>query len=74
MRSRAATLAPDASQGNWRSNEKFFRAGALGEWRGRYSDADIAYYEDRLAALTDATIGAWIERGRLGSGIDPDAV
>jgi hypothetical protein len=73
MRERAGELAPAASQRNWKDVRGFFRSGGVGEWRQRVTDADLAAYEARVAALVDADLAAWAHRGRLASGIDPIA-
>ena len=72
MRERGADVAPSASQGNWKDAQAFFRSGGLGEWRARLSDADLAAYEARVAALVTPDLAAWAHGGRLGSGVDPD--
>jgi len=72
MRERASELAPAASQQNWKDAREFFRSGGSGEWRARLTDADLAAYEARVAALVGADLAAWAHGGRLASGIDPD--
>ncbi len=71
MRERAGELAPAGSQGNWKDPRAFFRSGGSGEWRARVTEADLAAYEARVAALTTPELAAWAHAGRLGSGVEP---
>ena len=50
----------------------FFRSGGTGEWRDYLSDADLAAYEARVAALVGPNLAAWVHGGRLASGVDPE--
>jgi hypothetical protein len=72
MRERAADVAPNASQGNWKDVRAFFRSGGSGEWRERVSAADLAAYEARVAQLVGPDLAAWAHGGRLASGVDPE--
>jgi sulfotransferase family protein len=72
MRERAAEVAPEASQGNWKDVRAFFRSGGAGEWRARLSAADLAAYEARVAQLVSPELAAWAHGGRLASGVDPE--
>jgi hypothetical protein len=71
MRERAADVAPNASQGNWKDVRAFFRSGGTGEWRERVSAAELAAYEARVAELVGPDLAAWAHGGRLASGVDP---
>jgi hypothetical protein len=71
MRDRASELAPSASQQNWKDVRQFFRSGGTGEWRQRLTDADLAAYDARVAALVPADLAGWAHGGRLASGVDP---
>jgi len=73
MRVRASELAPASSQANWKDPRAFFRRGGFGEWRARIDERDAAEYEGRVAALAAPDLAAWMHRGRLASGIDPEA-
>ena len=72
MRERGADVAPNASQGIWKDVRAFFRSGASGEWRDRLDAADLAAYEEQVAALVGPDLAAWTHGGRLASGIDPE--
>ena len=72
MRERAADVAPNASQGNWKDVRAFFRSSGTGEWRERVSAADLAAYEARVAELVGPDLAAWAHGGRLASGVDPE--
>jgi len=72
MRDRASELAPSASQQNWKDVRRFFRSGGAGEWRQRLTDADLAAYDTRVAALVAADLAGWAHSGRLASAVDPD--
>jgi hypothetical protein len=72
MRERAADVAPNASQGNWKDVRAFFRSGGSGEWRERVSAADLAAYEARVAKLVGPDLAAWAHGGRVASGVDPE--
>ncbi len=72
MRDRASELAPSATQRNWKDVRRFFRSGGSGEWRRRLTDADLAAYDARVAALVRADLAAWAHGGRLASAVDVD--
>jgi hypothetical protein len=72
MRERAADVAPNASQGNWKDVRAFFRSGGSGEWRDRVSAADLAAYEARVAQLVAPDLAAWAHGGWLTSGVEPN--
>ena len=71
MRERGAEIAPSGSRGLWKDVRAFFRSGGAGEWRMRVSDADLAAYEARVAALVGPDLADWAHGGRLASGVDP---
>jgi hypothetical protein len=64
MRGRATDLAPNTTDGLWRSNERFFRAGGQGEWRAIFTEADERRYEQRVAELVPPPLAAWMHGGR----------
>jgi len=67
MRERAATVAPNASDKNWKDPRKFFRRGALGEWRERLAPDELAGYDARVAATVMPDLAAWVHHGRRGA-------
>ena len=71
MRARDAELAPKATDGVWRQDEPFFRAGCGGEWREIFTEAEHRRYPDRVAELAGPELLAWAHRGRRGR--DPAA-
>ncbi|MCV7097259.1 sulfotransferase domain-containing protein [Mycobacterium kubicae] len=71
MRAHASALAPEATEGIWRSNEQFFRAGSRGEWRHFFDDAVYRRYYDRINQLAPPDLLAWAHEGR--QGCDPAA-
>jgi hypothetical protein len=66
MRSRAGDLAPDAGDGVWHSNERFFRAGGRGEWREIFDERAYWRYHARAAELAPLDLLAWAHDGRCG--------
>jgi Sulfotransferase domain len=71
MRARASDLAPNSTDGIWRSDERFFRAGGHGEWRGIFTDHELRRYFDRASQLAPKDLLAWAHDGRRGC--DPAA-
>jgi hypothetical protein len=71
MRSRAGELAPVVSHRNWKDPDAFFRTGAIGEGRTVMRPIHQADYDARMTALVSPPIGAWIDGGRIASGVDP---
>lgn len=68
MRTRAATYAPVAGTGFWKSDAGFFDAARSGSWRAQLSPEQITQYETRLASLLpDAGARQWLEMGEGGS-------
>lgn len=64
MKARAADLAPEAVNDIWHEEGKFFAAGRSGSWQDEFTDAQIAVYEARFAALLpDPAHRRWIETG-----------
>lgn len=66
MRSRAADLAPDSTDGIWHSNERFFRAGGRGEWREFFDEHAYRRYRHRIDQLAAPDLLAWAHEGRRG--------
>ena len=64
MRARAAEFAPDATEGIWHSNERFFRAGGRGEWRDLFTEGVNRRYHDRINQLAPPDLLAWAHEGR----------
>jgi hypothetical protein len=70
MRARASDLAPESTEGIWRSNERFFRSGGRGEWQEFFTERVYRRYYDRINQLAPPDLLAWAHEGRLGC--DPD--
>ncbi|MCV7008371.1 sulfotransferase domain-containing protein [Mycobacterium gordonae] len=70
MRSRAAEVAPNTTDGIWHSNESFFRSGGCGEWQQYFGFAEYRRYNDRINQLAPPDLLAWAHEGRRGC--DPD--
>jgi hypothetical protein len=66
MRSRASEFAPNATDGLWRSDERFFRAGGTGEWRDVFAEREHRRYDARCAELAPRDLIDWSHRGRAG--------
>ncbi|MEK0661900.1 sulfotransferase domain-containing protein [Mycobacterium ulcerans] len=66
MRARAAELAPESTEGIWRSNERFFRAGGSGEWQELFDERVYRRYYDRINQLAAPDLLAWAHGGRRG--------
>lgn len=67
MRARASDLAPEATEGIWRNNERFFRAGGRGEWQEFFTERVYRRYYDRINQLAPRDLLAWAHEGRRGS-------
>jgi hypothetical protein len=66
MRARASELAPNTTDGIWRNDAGFFRAGGRGEWRAIFTEAEHRRYNDRAAQLAPQDLLAWAHEGRRG--------
>ncbi len=66
MRSRAAEVAPNTTDGIWRSNERFFRKGGCGEWQHYFGHAEYRRYNDRINRLAAPDLLSWAHEGRRG--------
>ena len=66
MRSRAADVAPNTTDGIWHSNERFFRNGGCGEWQHYFGPAEYRRYNDRINQLAPPDLLAWAHEGRRG--------
>ena len=71
MRARASELAPNSTDGIWRSNERFFRSGSRGEWQNFFTEFEDRRYQHRASQLATPDLLAWAHAGRLG--YDPAA-
>lgn len=72
MRSRASELAPNTTDGIWRSDERFFRRGGGGEWQQYFGSRENYRYNARINQLAPTDLLAWAHEGR--AGCDPDAM
>lgn len=70
MRARASELAPESTEGIWRSNAGFFRSGGQGEWQGFFDERVYRRYYDRINQLAPPDLLAWAHEGRADH--DPD--
>ncbi len=66
MRARASDLAPESTEGIWRSNKDFFRAGGRGEWQEFFTERVYRRYYDRINQLAPPELLAWAHEGRRG--------
>jgi len=71
MRARATEFAPNSTEGVWRSDERFFRAGGRGEWQEFFTEAVYRRYVHRINLLASSDLLAWAHEGR--QGCDPAA-
>lgn len=60
MKRKADQLAPDTTHGIWLDNRGFFHHGRTGRWRDIVPDGDSSRYHDRVAALVDGELAAWL--------------
>lgn len=65
MRARAALTAPDAHDGVWRDNQRFFNRGTSGQWRDLLDDDDLRRYRARANAIGPCDVVDWVHRGSL---------
>ena len=70
MRSRATEIAPNTTDGMWRSDERFFRRGGCGEWQQYFGFPEHRRYNDRINQLAPPDLLAWAHEGRRG--YDPE--
>ncbi|MDU8942809.1 sulfotransferase domain-containing protein [Rhodophyticola sp. MJ-SS7] len=64
MRDAAARYVPASGKGFWHDEAAFFHSGGTEKWAGLLSEADLALYEDRMAAaVPDPELRRWLERG-----------
>jgi hypothetical protein len=66
MRARALEFVPNSTDGIWRSNERFFRAGGRGEWREIITEAEHRRYIHRADQLAPRDLLRWAHEGRGG--------
>jgi hypothetical protein len=55
MRKHADEIVPQASEGIWRDNARFFNKSTIGQWRDLLDDADLRRYQDRIMELAPRT-------------------
>lgn len=68
MKSKAANLAPVATQDLWKDTSSFFRRGGGGEWRELLEDTDKKQYVASVTELMPSDLAAWSHTGRTGAG------
>jgi hypothetical protein len=66
MRARASEFAPNATDGLWRSDERFFRAGGQGAWRDVFTEHELRRYVHRARQLASPDLVVWAHEGRRG--------
>ncbi|MEM8850167.1 MAG: sulfotransferase domain-containing protein [Pseudomonadota bacterium] len=67
MKANADRFAPSAGQGFWKDDRAFFDSASSNKWDGRLTDAQLAAYDARMAALLpDGQARAWLEWGSAG--------
>ena len=66
MKTRAADLVPNATDGIWHSNELFFRSGRSGEWQQIFTEVEHRRYYHRINTLAPPDLLAWAHEGRRG--------
>lgn len=65
MRARATLIAPNANQGTWRDNERFFNRGTSGQWRDLLDGDDLERYRTRVRAIGPSDLVDWMHGGTL---------
>jgi hypothetical protein len=66
MRDRADELAPDSSQGLWRTNRQFFNTGRTGQWQTVLANHDDQRrYAARVRELAPPDLVEWAHHGPL---------
>ena len=61
MKSNAASYAPVAGTGYWKSDAGFFASGGSGKWEGQLSKSEIDHFNARLAKLVpDESARSWL--------------
>ena len=63
MKRQAARVVPNVDVGLWHSAESFLHKGASGQWRGVFTDNDLARYEERVRELAPADLVQWLHSG-----------
>lgn len=66
MKTRAADFAPNATEGIWHSDERFFRSGRSGEWQDIFTEVEHRRYYHRINTLAAPDLLAWAHEGRRG--------
>jgi hypothetical protein len=65
MRAQADLTAPDAQDGVWRDNQRFFHRGTSGQWRDLLDDDDLERYRARAKAIGPGDLVDWVHRPPL---------
>jgi aryl sulfotransferase len=73
MRARADIIAPDAHQGMWLDNSRFFHKGETGQWREVLSEESARRYQEVTRGRYQPLMMEWLERGSGAVG-DPKAL
>lgn len=68
MKRNADMTAPDADQGVWKKNSRFFNKGANQQWRGVLSAESLALYDKLSRKRYPADLLDWLEQGSLIAG------
>lgn len=64
MRARADMTAPNATQGYWRDNDRFFHRGRSGQWQELLDETDLIRYRARACSIGPLDVVAWAQHGR----------
>lgn len=63
MKREAHKTAPGVTEEFWQDNSRFFRRGALGEWKAVFEPGDDARYAAHVRELADDDLAAWVHQG-----------
>ena len=67
MRARADEIAPDSSQGLWKSNRAFFHSGRNGQWQELLDEAGQRRYATRVEQLAPPDLIEWVHDETVGN-------
>lgn len=63
MKSNAIQFAPQSGTGAWKSESGFFASGSNEQWKEKWSQSEVAAFDERIAELMSADEIEWVLHG-----------
>lgn len=70
MKDKAEQFAPQVTDNIWKDTSRFFNKGTSGQWQDILGETELALYAQAMREKLEPELAAWLENGRLASGVE----